>query len=200
MFDFLSSISRYDAILLVVSYVIGSIPFGLIFSSLLGHGDIRKIGSGNIGTANAFRTGNKLVGVLTLMGDLGKGAFCVFLAGLIYPPAELFAVFGAVIGHVYPIFLKFKGGKGVATAVGAYLVFWPITGFIFISTWIGFFAGFKYSSLASLSGIVLACLYAIIYSPFKIYSVYLAITILILYCHRENIQRLLNGTENKINF
>lgn len=183
----------------LIAYILGSIPFALLLSKLIGQ-DVREIGSGNIGTANAFRTGNKLIGVLTLIGDIGKAVLAVLIAKYVFPGTEIYAAFFSVIGHIYSCFLKFKGGKGVATAIGGYFMLNPMFGLVAIFTWLSFSLTLRYSSLASMMAVSAVALYAF-FTTTIFYAIFLlAIAILIIYCHKENIQRLLNGNERKINF
>ncbi|MHA1114049.1 MAG: glycerol-3-phosphate acyltransferase, partial [Alphaproteobacteria bacterium] len=137
----------------LVAYLIGAIPFGLILSRLAGHGDIRTIGSGNIGATNVLRTGNNLLALLTLILDSGKGAACVAVAARFGPDMAAIAGAGAVVGHVFPVWLRFRGGKGVATALGVLIaVAWPV-GSLACATWLTVAALFRYSSLAALAAL-----------------------------------------------
>ena len=190
---------------LFIAYLFGSIPFGLLLSKVSGHGDIRKIGSGNIGATNVLRTGNKLLAILTLLLDASKGAFVIFF--WLYFQKESFCFkdtflvilgFVSIIGHCYPIWLKFKGGKGVATALGVLLAAVPYVGLIACATWLAAAFAFKISSLAALIAIGLAPIAtALIYGPAPA-AVCLLIALLIFWRHRTNIQRLLKGEEPKI--
>ena len=134
----------------LIGYLLGSIPFGLVLSRLAGYGDIRKIGSGNIGATNVLRTGNKLLAALTLILDSGKGAFAVLIAQQFGSDAAVLAGAGSMLGHTFPIWLGFKGGKGVATALGVLLaISWPV-GLIACATWLLVAAVLRYSSLSAL--------------------------------------------------
>ena len=136
---------------LLVGYLLGSLPFGLILTRLAGLGDLRRIGSGNIGTTNVLRTGRKDLAAATLLLDGGKGAAAVLLAGIWGPDTALMAGLGAMLGHLYPVWLKFKGGKGVATALGILLaIAWPV-GIAACATWLAVAAAFRFSSLSALA-------------------------------------------------
>jgi glycerol-3-phosphate acyltransferase PlsY len=187
-------------IALIGGYLLGSIPFGVIVTRLGGAGDVRTIGSGSIGATNVLRTGRKDLALLTVLGDGGKGIAAVLLARwLIGPDAAALAGGGAFIGHIFPVWLRFKGGKGVATFFGVMLAAaWPV-GVAAAITWIVVAAIFRWSSLAGLTAGVLAPLYALLLhqgSAIILLAVFTAL--LILYRHQENIGRLLKGAEPKI--
>jgi glycerol-3-phosphate acyltransferase PlsY len=138
------------AVPFLIGYLLGSIPFGLLLTSAAGLGDIRKQGSGNIGATNVLRTGNKKLAAATLLLDALKGVVAVMICGFFGPIAAVAAAMGAVIGHMFPIWLKFKGGKGVATSIGVLLgLSWPV-GAIVCALWLAIAAAFRYSSLAAL--------------------------------------------------
>ena len=188
-------IALYFIIGLIAGYGIGSIPFGLVFTKLAGLDDIRKIGSGNIGATNVLRTGRKDLAFLTLVCDGGKGAFAVVILGLLNPFAALGAMLGSVLGHLYPVWLKFKGGKGVATTLGALIALMPIAGILTCATWLVVALLYRISSLAALIAVAIAPFYAgVIYGDF-----YAVVTILVAglvwFKHAENIQRLMQGIE-----
>jgi glycerol-3-phosphate acyltransferase PlsY len=148
-------------IVFVIGYLIGSIPFGLLLTKMAGLGDIRQIGSGNIGATNVLRTGNKPLALLTLLLDIGKGAFAVWLAQLVMTfDAGLYAAVGAFLGHLFPVWLKFKGGKGVATTIGILCAVLPKLGLIVILLWLATALIFRMSSLAALVAIGLSPLVA----------------------------------------
>lgn len=181
---------------LIISYLIGSIPFGLILSRLSGFGDIREIGSGNIGATNVLRTGNKGLAFATLMLDGMKGAFAIAMLSML-APALLVGLF-AILGHCFPVWLKFKGGKGVATTFGVLLVATPWAGLIAAVTW-GIVAGFtRISSLSALSAAAIAPAVTLIYYGLTPAAITLLITVLVFWRHKENIQRLMKGEESKI--
>lgn len=183
---------------LLGGYLLGSVPFGLILTRFAGMGDIRDIGSGNIGATNVLRTGNKGLAAATLLADAGKGIVAVLIASAWGPEASLFAGTGAFLGHIFPVWLKFKGGKGVATFFGVVLAWaWPV-GLMAIATWgaVAYFT--KYSSLAALITVGLTPLYFAttghpIMVPFAAF-----LTVMIFLRHQENIDRLRKGEESKI--
>ena len=185
-------------LLLIFSYLIGSIPSGLIFSKILNKGDIRKSGSGNIGATNALRVGGKLLGSLTLMFDLLKGLIVVIIVKLL--GIEFIGIYGfaCILGHIFPIWLKFRGGKGVATVFGVVLGMHVIIGAVMMLLWIIVFRASKISSLASLSSITISII-ALSFGEHYIDSIFLILSLLlIVYKHKDNIIRLYNGEESKI--
>ena len=182
----------------VVGYLLGSIPFGLVLTSAAGLGDIRKQGSGNIGATNVLRTGNKTLAAATLLLDALKGLVAVVACGVIGPPCAAAAAVGAVIGHMFPVWLKFKGGKGVATTLGVLLgLSWPV-GVITCVLWLALAAAFRYSSLAALLSILFGALTLWFFLPWGIALVVTLLVPLVWARHHENIRRLLDGTEPKI--
>ena len=199
---FFSSIAMgwpYLLAVLLVGYLLGSIPFGLILTRLAGLGDIRKIGSGNIGATNVLRTGRKGLAAATLVGDALKGAVAVLaFAGADDVSFALAAGFGAFIGHLFPVWLKFKGGKGVATYIGVLFgLAWPV-GILFCLIWLATAALTRYSSLAGLVASA-ATPVALWLGGWPQAAILFAVLTLMLFArHRENIARLLSGTEGKI--
>ena len=186
----------------LLAYLLGSIPFGLLLTRLAGLGDVRAIGSGNIGATNVLRTGNAGLALVTLVFDIGKGAVAVLVARQFGPDATAAASVCAVLGHMFPVWLKFKGGKGVATSAGVFLAYaWPM-GLAAVATWIAAAAIWRYSSLAALIAAVSAPVYAWLLGPREAepIAVVLAIALLVILRHTVNIQRLLDGTESKISF
>mgnify|MGYP006395470833 CR=1 FL=1 len=183
----------------IMSYLLGSVPFGLVIVRAMGLGDLRQIGSGNIGATNVLRTGNKPAALLTLICDVGKGAFAVIVARLtLGPDAALVAGAAAFLGHCYPLYLGFKGGKGVATFLGTTLALaWPI-GLAVCATWIAVAAIFRISSLAALVAAALSPVYAAIFGMPALVVVMAAMAVLIFLRHRANISRLLAGQEPRI--
>ncbi|SEN19695.1 glycerol-3-phosphate 1-O-acyltransferase PlsY [Palleronia pelagia] len=183
----------------IMSYLLGSVPFGLVIVRAMGLGDLRQIGSGNIGATNVLRTGNKPAALLTLICDVGKGAFAVIVARLtLGPDAALVAGAAAFLGHCYPLYLGFKGGKGVATFLGTTLALaWPI-GLAVCATWIAVAAIFRISSLAALVAAALSPVYAAIFGMPALVVVMAAMAALIFLRHRANISRLLAGQEPRI--
>jgi len=185
-------------------YLIGSIPFGLILTRLAGYGDIRKIGSGNIGATNVLRTGNKTLALLTVLCDASKAGIAAVIAGCCAGSdasvmASLIAGSFGVLGHNFPVWLKFKGGKGVASAFGFILATcWPIA-IIILVVWLVMAFTFKYSSLSALTAAVFVPISAYFLAPSAEYVwVYTAIAILVIARHHANIKRLLKGEESKI--
>lgn len=183
---------------LIMAYGLGSIPFGLIFARLGGAGDLRAIGSGNIGATNVLRTGRKGIAAATLLFDLGKGLVAVLLARHFFPGTEGLAAIAAVLGHCFPVWLAFKGGKGVATTMGVALgLAWPI-GLVYAVVWLGMLAGTRISSLSGMSAAVAAPLAALAFG-YSDYALMLGlIAVLVLWLHRANIARLRAGTEPKV--
>ena len=183
---------------LVLGYLIGSIPFGLILPRLAGMGDVRKIGSGNIGATNVLRTGNKGLAAATLLLDLIKGLTPVLLAKAWYPDAVGWAALGAVVGHCFPIWLRFKGGKGVATNAGVcFGLAWPI-GLAYALVWLGVLAVSRISSLAGMCAVVAAAIAAAVLGYEDYVAVLVVIAVLIIWLHRANIGRLIRGEEPKV--
>ncbi len=184
----------------VFGYVFGSIPFGLVLCKMAGLGDIRNIGSGNIGATNVLRTGNKPLALATLLLDSGKGAIAVLLAFyFIDYNAAMIAGFAALVGHCYPIWLKFKGGKGVATTIGTLLALSPILGGIACTVWLIMALIFRVSSLAALVAVgVMPIIAHYLFANPNLSGLCAMIAALVYLKHRENIQRLFKGEEPKI--
>lgn len=183
----------------LLGYLLGSIPFGIVMARLFGLGDLRQIGSGNIGATNVLRTGNKPAALLTLLGDAGKGGAAVLLArALVGEDAEQIAGFAAFLGHCFPIFLGFKGGKGVATWLGTMLALaWPV-GLAACATWLVFALGFRISSLAALAAAALSPIMAALLGFPGFVALSIALALLIFARHRANIERLIAGDEPRI--
>ena len=181
----------------IASYLMGSIPFGLILTKLFLNKDIREIGSGNIGATNALRTGNKLIGYSTLIFDIAKAIIPVIYVKFNYPDLIYIASLCAFLGHVFPIWLKFKGGKGVATYVGILFSINILFGLIFVASWVIVFLLFKYSSLSSIIGSLSVPVYILITYQINNAIFFTIMFILILFTHRENIKRLKNREESK---
>ena len=178
------------------SYLLGSIPFGFILTKIFLKKDIRDIGSGNIGATNALRTGNKLLGYATLLLDITKAILPVLFIKFNYPDYIFIAALSTFLGHVFPIWLKFKGGKGVATYVGILFSINLIFGLVFIVSWGVTFLVSKYSSLSSLMASLIVPIYLIIFENYN--SIFFIIMfVLIFYTHRENVKRLKNKEESK---
>ena len=184
---------------LVFGYLLGSIPFGLLLTRAAGLGDVRKIGSGNIGATNVLRTGNKGLAALTLALDALKGIAAVLLAVYFWGPVGgLAAGFGSFIGHLFPIWLRFKGGKGVATYLGVAAAFaWQI-GLVFAAVWLSVAFYSRYSSLSSLTtAVIVPVSFYVLGLPIHA-AVAAVMSLLLIFMHRANIRRLLAGTETKI--
>ncbi|PQA72256.1 glycerol-3-phosphate 1-O-acyltransferase PlsY [Brucella oryzae] len=182
----------------IFGYFLGSIPFGLILTRFAGLGDVRSIGSGNIGATNVLRTGNKKLAAATLIFDMLKGTVAVLVASRYGPDAAIGAGFGAFIGHLFPVWIGFKGGKGVATYLGVLIgLAWP-GALVFAAVWIVTALLTRYSSLAALiaSIVVPIALYSRSYSAIAI--LFAIMTVIVIFKHKANISRLLNGTESKI--
>ena len=178
------------------SYLLGSIPFGFILTKVFLKKDIRDIGSGNIGATNALRTGNKLLGYATLILDITKAILPVLFVKFNYPDYIFIAALSTFLGHVFPIWLKFKGGKGVATYVGILFSINLIFGLVFIVSWAVTFLISKYSSLSSLIASLIVPIYLVVFEKYN--SIFFIIMfVLIFYTHRENVKRLKNKEENK---
>jgi len=185
---------------ILTGYLVGSIPFGLVLTKAAGLGDIRKIGSGNIGATNVLRTGRKDLALLTLILDAGKAAFVALLFKYLTGSQIIGVIAGvaAILGHNYPLFLKFKGGKGVASTLGLMLAMTPLTGILTALTWLFMAFTFKYSSLSALTALALAPIYAILFETPLVSLIYLLLTFLSFYRHKDNIKRILKGEESKI--
>ena len=181
----------------IVSYFMGSIPFGLILTKIFLNKDIREIGSGNIGATNALRTGNKLIGYSTLILDIAKAIIPVIFVKINYPDLIYIASLCAFLGHVFPIWLKFKGGKGVATYVGILFSINLLLGIIFTASWGIIFLIFRYSSLSSIIGSISIPIYILITDQISNAIFFGIMFVLIFFTHRENIKRLKNKEESK---
>jgi glycerol-3-phosphate acyltransferase PlsY len=189
-----------DAVAFVFGYLCGSIPFGIVLTRLAGAPDLRSVGSGNIGATNVLRTGRKGLAVATLLGDMLKGTAAVLLAGYIFrhDAAVIAAALGAFLGHLFPVWLKFKGGKGVATYIGLLLGLAWLAALAFCAIWLVTALLFRYSSLAGL--IASAATPAILWglNDARLAALFLVLTALLWFMHRGNIARLIKGTETKI--
>jgi acyl phosphate:glycerol-3-phosphate acyltransferase len=183
----------------IIAYLLGSIPFGLVLTRLAGYGDIRAIGSGNIGATNVLRTGSKMLALLTMVLDCAKGAVAVLLGAQFGPDMAVISGAAVFLGHLFPPWLRFKGGKGVATAGGVLLaIAWPV-GLITLAAWLAVAVVLRYSSLAAL----IACATAVVagwllFDPQRAELITL-IAVLVVLRHHSNIRRLLHGEESKIN-
>jgi glycerol-3-phosphate acyltransferase PlsY len=188
-----------DAIIVAIAaYFLGSIPFGLVLTRLAGLGDLRQIGSGNIGATNVLRTGKKGLAALTLLLDGGKGAAAVLIARVWGADLAVVAAGCVVLGHLFPVWLKFRGGKGVATGLGVWLALaWPV-GVAACATWLAVAALTRYSSLAALVAIGLTPLFAVGFADMARAQLGLLLALLIILRHHENIRRLVTGREPRI--
>ena len=181
----------------LVSYLLGSIPFGFLLTKLFLKQDIRNIGSGNIGATNVLRTGNKLIGFSTLFLDILKAVIPIIFIKYNFPNFIFISSLSVFLGHVFPVWLKFKGGKGVATYVGILFCINYVLGFVFIISWFIIFLLSKYSSLSSLLASLIIPIYHFFLIDDKNHFFFIILFILIFYTHRENIKRLKNNTESK---
>jgi glycerol-3-phosphate acyltransferase PlsY len=186
------------AIALVFGYLLGSIPFGLLITRAAGLGDVRKIGSGNIGATNVLRTGNKGLAAATLLLDALKGTAAVLVAGHFSPDFGLLAGFGAFLGHLFPVWLGFKGGKGVATYLGVLLGLAWQGMLVFAVIWLAMAFLFRYSSLAALAAAVVVPIALYFISTPQIAGLFMLMSLIVFIKHRANISRLLAGSEGKI--
>jgi len=181
-----------------LGYLLGSVPFGLILTRLFNAGDLRQIGSGNIGATNVLRTGRKGIAASTLLLDLGKGLLAVWLAGRWFPDFPGMAALGAVLGHCFPVWLKFKGGKGVATTMGVILgLAWPL-GAIYAGVWLTMLGVTRISSLSGMTAAVAAPVAALVLGYAALAPVLAAIALIVLMLHHANIRRLMAGTEPRV--
>ena len=184
-------------LIISISYLMGSIPFGLILTKVFLKKDIRKIGSGNIGATNVLRTGNKIIGYLTLILDVIKAAIPVLYIKFNFPELVYISSLSAFIGHVFPAWLKFKGGKGVATYVGILFSINYILGFVFIASWLIIFFILRYSSLGSILATFIIPIFILFNPNYENEYFFIIMFILILFTHRENVKRLINKEESK---
>ena len=187
-----------DLVLVVfLSYLMGSIPFGYLLTKIFLKKDIRNIGSGNIGATNVLRTGNKMIGYSTLSLDILKAVIPLLFIKFNLPEIIYISSLCIFLGHVFPIWLKFKGGKGVATFVGILFCLNYILGFVFIISWFSIFLIFKFSSLSSIVASFVIPIFHVFYFDNNNYYFFIILFILIFYTHRENVKRLINNTESK---
>jgi len=186
-----------ETLIIIFSYLLGSTPFGLIVAKAAGMGDIRKKGSGNIGATNVSRAGGKKLGLITLLLDGGKGAVAVLIARHLGDSAiEVIAALAAVMGHVFPVWLRFKGGKGVATTFAVYLALNPVVGAFSLSIWLAVFGFARISSVAALVSVIATPLFVwLVTGDMGIFYLSIFLAALIVIRHKSNIQRLLKGEE-----
>ena len=184
-------------LIISISYLMGSIPFGLIFTKIFLKKDIREVGSGNIGATNVLRTGNKAVGYLTLTLDVLKAVIPLLYIKFYFPELVYISSLSVFLGHVFPIWLKFKGGKGVATYLGILFSINYILGIIFVFSWLIIFYVSKYSSLGSILSSLLIPIFIFFNSNYENEYFFIIMFVLILFTHRENVKRLINKEESK---
>ncbi|MBN8809079.1 MAG: glycerol-3-phosphate 1-O-acyltransferase PlsY [Sphingomonas sp.] len=183
---------------IVLGYLLGSIPFGVILTRVFGAGDLRTIGSGNIGATNVLRTGRKELAAATLVLDGAKGAVAVLIAGALFPGHEVPAAAAAFLGHLYPVWLRFRGGKGVATLLGiALALYWPI-GLVFAVVWLAMLAILRFSSVSGIAAAVSTPISAAIFGKLDLTVLFLALALLVVWKHRANLSRLFAGTEPRV--
>ena len=185
---------------IIYSYLLGSIPFGLLITKLFLKEDIRKVGSGNIGATNVLRTGKKILAASTLFLDVFKGFASVYLTSKYFSEFVYLSGLACFLGHVFPIWLKFKGGKGIATYLGIILALSFKLALVFGLSWLVILYGTKYSSLSSIIGSLNVFLFAFLSSSISLDFFYFTFLMIIIFTHRENIMRLKNKTEDKIKF
>ena len=181
----------------ILSYLLGSIPFGYLLTKFFLKKDIRDVGSGNIGATNVLRSGNKLIGYLTLVFDIGKAVIPVLFVKINYPELIFLSSLCAFLGHVFPLWLKFKGGKGVATYLGILFVINISFGIIFITIWLFIYFLSKYSSLSSILATLSIPIFLVISKNFSEVSFFVIMFVLIFFTHKENIKRLKNKEEKE---
>lgn len=190
--------SRELLFALALGYLLGSIPFGLLLTRLSGKGDIREVGSGNIGATNVLRTGSKLLAALTLVLDCLKATAAILLARSLFGEETMpYAATGALLGHLYPVWLGFRGGKGVATLLGVLIPLFPIAAAVYAAIWLLLLLTLRISSVAGMAAAVSAPIAALILKS-PLFLMLLGFAVLVLWKHRENIMRLRRGTEPRI--
>lgn len=183
---------------MLLGYLLGSIPFGLILTRAFGAGDLRQIGSGNIGATNVLRTGRKGLAAATLVLDMLKGWLAVYAAARLFPGQAIPAACAVFVGHCYPVWLRFRGGKGVATMMGIVLaLYWPL-GLVYAVAWLGMLAILRLSSVAGMTAAISAPVAAALFDRFDLVPPLLGLALIVLWKHRENIERLLQGTEPRV--
>ncbi len=183
---------------LAVGYLLGSIPFGLLLMRMSGRGDLREIGSGNIGATNVLRTGAKGLAAATLLLDAAKGAAAVLIAQALWPDGVHYAAAGALVGHLYPVWLKFRGGKGVATLLGVVAPLLPLAAIVYALLWVGMLLVWRISAVAGMVAVASAPVTAAVIGERALFPMLLGFAILVIWKHRHNIARLKDGTEPRI--
>ena len=199
-FDLLGSgaMTSEPLLALALGYLLGSIPFGLILTRLSGKGDLRSVGSGNIGATNVLRTGSRGLAAATLLLDAAKGTAAVLLAREFAPGFEQVAAAGAIIGHLYPVWLRFRGGKGVATLLGVLAALLPMAAIVYAVVWIALLLLTRVSSVAGMVAAVSAPLSAVMLGHRELALLLVGLGVLVVWKHRENLARLRNGTEPRV--
>ena len=185
-------------IIIFYSYILGSVPFGLIYTKFAGEGDIRNIGSGNIGATNVLRTGNKKIALLTLLSDILKGSITVLITNNFFPEYTLLSFMIVYLGHIFPVWLKFKGGKGVATFIGGIIIINYILSIIFLITWFLIARVFKISSISAIAAFIVTLLSTFVLYEQNLFLLMFFFTIFSIYTHRDNINRIMSGKESRI--
>ena len=183
---------------LLFGYLLGSVPFGLVLTRLSGGGDLRQTGSGNIGATNVLRTGNKAMAALTLLLDMAKGYAAVYIALQGSGGLGVWSGLGAVRGHLYPVWLRFQGGKGVATLLGIVSALVPVAGLIFAVTWLGSLALWRYSSVGGMLAAISVPITVFALGEYAMMPMFIGLALLVLWKHRANIERLIAGEEPKV--
>lgn len=183
---------------LLLGYILGSIPFGVLLTRLGGAGDLRSIGSGNIGATNVLRTGRKELAALTLLLDGAKGAVAVILVRELFPGHEQMAALAALVGHLYPVWLGFRGGKGVATFFGLMAALHWESSIFFAALWLGTLSLTRFSSVAGMAAALMAPVAAAAFLRFDLALLYLGMALLVIWKHRANVERLMAGTEPRV--
>lgn len=188
-----------DALLsLAIGYLLGSIPFGFILTRFSGKGDIRELGSGSTGATNVLRTGSKALAALTVLLDGGKGIAAVLIAQRLWPDAVPYAAAGALIGHLYPVWLRFRGGKGVATLLGILISLLPPAALVYALLWLGLLLVVRISSVAGMAAAASAPVSAALMGEIGLFPLLFGFALLVLWKHRTNLQRLFAGTEPRV--
>jgi glycerol-3-phosphate acyltransferase PlsY len=187
-----------DGLSFLIAYLLGAIPFGLLLTRLAGEGDIRQVGSGNIGATNVLRTGRKGLAAATLLLDCAKGAAAVWLTQEFWSHGVNYAAAGVLIGHLYPVWLKFRGGKGVATLLGILIPLLPVAAAVYAAVWILLLLTIRISSVAGMAAAVSAPITAVILGNSDLFPMLLGFALLVLWKHRTNVLRLKAGTEPRI--
>ena len=182
----------------LLGYLFGSIPFGLLLTRFAGKGDVRDVGSGNIGATNVLRAGGKGLAAATLVLDALKATAAILLAGQLWPGSETFAAAGALIGHLYPVWLRFKGGKGVATLLGVLIALLPMAAAVYALVWLGLLLTVRISSVAGIAAAISAPITAAVLGAQNLFPMLLGFALLVVWRHRVNIHRLRAGTEPAI--